>query len=141
MAQAYAAAPRYIGSAREIFDQLARANLPVPLREPVHGALTVLLEDDDETVAPNLASFSAFISFFDRNREIAAPSIGVNRAGLFVAVWQDPTFRLSLEFQPSGNVLWASTDRQISGTASVRNGSATLERAPLPPRRREAAFA
>jgi hypothetical protein len=141
VAQAHTSGSRYVGSAPEIFDRLERANLPAPIREPVRGALSILLEDDGETVAPNLASFSGFLSLFDRYRDVVAPSVGVNRAGLFVAVWQEPTFRLSFEFQQSGEVSWASTDRQNNGAASVRNGLAAVELVPHPPRRREVAFA
>jgi hypothetical protein len=138
VAQIFAYASRSIDTAVEFFDRLNRAGLPEPMRAPIQGALTVLLQDDDETMIPSTASFEAFLSFLVQHRDLPAPSIGVNPAGLFVAGWEDPTFRLSLEFLPDGKVLWISTDKQGARAPCVRDGSGNP---PLPPRMRQPAFA
>lgn len=140
MAQAYRTATGYIPSAGSFFERLIGAELPAAVRDPLHGTLTVLLEDDDDVVTPDMASFMAFISYLDQHRDVSAPSVGVNRSGLFVAVWQDRDYRLSLEFQTAGNVSWAYTDKH--GPLSVRDGKATVAAAPSPPTRmRQAAMA
>ena len=82
-----------IRGARDYQDRLAHADLSSEeLRAQIRDTLMLYLEDDGETVAPQLPSFSAFLSFLGRHKEFAAPSIGVNHHGVVVAVWLQPGF-------------------------------------------------
>src|ERR1700737_2022384 len=120
VAQAYVPSGRFISTAPEFFGQLGRAGLPDAMRSPIGGALTVLLEEDDEDkelAPPNLASFSGLLSFLVQHPDLSVPSIGVNPAGLFVSTWQDRAFRFSLEFPPSaGAVWWAHIEKRPEKT-------------------------
>jgi hypothetical protein len=130
MAQGYATADRrYIGAAPTFFERLGRAELPDAVRTPIAGVLDFFLEDDDETVEPSRDSFDGLLNFLQRYRELPLPSIGVNRDGRFVAVWQNQAFRLSYEFLPTGRVFWASTERQ-PGRILVRDGVADVNSLP-----------
>jgi hypothetical protein len=99
--------------------------------------LAVLLEDDGETALPSIASFRALLAFLGRYQQVAAPAIGVNRDMVFTAVWQEPGFRLTLEFPEEGNIHWLMTEFP-GGAPVVRDGWATLDRVPLPPGRQRA---
>ena len=94
-----------IRGARDYQDRLAHADLSSEeLRAQIRDTLVLYLEDDGETVAPQLASFAAFLSFLEKHKDRAAPSIGVNHHGLVVAVWREPSFRLTYEFELNGDI-------------------------------------
>lgn len=129
MAQVDVADRRYIESAPLFFERLDHADLPKAIRAPVGGVLNIFLEDDEETVPPSEGSFSTFLSFLERHHDLPLPSIGVNRDGRFVAVWQNSAFRLSYEFLPNDEVRWASTGRK-AGTIVVDHGVMSLNAVP-----------
>jgi len=111
------------------------AGLPEQLRAQIAATLTILLDDAGETVPPQVSSFSAFVSFLARHRDLAAPTFGVNRDGIVVARWREPGFQLSYEFEPAGTVHWLMTEFP-GGTPSVRDGRDSPDNAPMPPRQR-----
>lgn len=138
VAQAHASSGQWIPGGTTFFDRLAQADLPAPIRAPIGETLSILLENDGDTVPPDLASFTALLAFLGRQHGIAAPAIGVNREGLFVAVWQEPgLFRLSLEFPAEGKIHWMLTEFR-GGSPSVRDGWGTPDEVPLPHRRTRA---
>lgn len=135
MAQAQMSSGQWIPGGTTFFDRLAQADLPAAIRAPIRDTLSILLEDDGETVPPDLASFTALLAFLGRQHGIAAPAIGVNRERRFVAVWQEPgLFRLSLEFPVEGKIHWLLTEFR-GGNPSVRDGWGTPDEVPLPHRR------
>lgn len=137
MAQAYVPTGGQIKGAAQFFDHLNDARIAEPLRARIRDTLTVLLEDDGETVPPDVSSFSAFVSFLARHGDLVAPTFGVNREGVVVARWRQPGFQLSYEFEPAGRVHWLLTE--VSGGAPyVRDGWDSPDRAPLPPRQQRA---
>jgi len=127
--EAYVSSGRYIPTAPLFFEGLKRAELPEAVRAPIGGVLEIFLEDDEETIAPSQASFTAFLHFLKWHRDLPLPSIGVNRDGMFVAVWQSSAYRLSYEFLSNGNVFWAETKEQ-PGRIVVRDGVADLDAIP-----------
>jgi hypothetical protein len=129
VAQPYALSGQLIREAPEFFGRLNQADLPELLRRQIGDTLAILLEDDGETVAPNIESFSALLRYLAQHREVAAPAIGVNHDRLFIAVWQEPGFRLSYEFEPAGHIHWLLTEN-----SSVQDGRDNPEKAPRPPR-------
>jgi hypothetical protein len=133
VAQAYVPSGRYIGEAGEFFSRLDEARLPEALRSPIRGSLTVLLEDDGETAAPDMASFDAFLSFFRQHQDLPGPSIGVNPSGKFVAAWQDPKLRFTLEFLAAGYVRWVRVE-DVGGKKHVGGGLTFADMLSLPER-------
>jgi hypothetical protein len=139
---AYEPSGRYIPTAGRFFEELNRSELPEAIRAPIGNVLKIFLEEDEETVAPNPASFRVFLNFLRSHRDLPMPSIGVNRNGAFVTVWQSPSYRLSYEFLPNDTVQWASTERR-QGMIAVREGTsrsdalpadfACLRSTPVPP--------
>jgi hypothetical protein len=124
--EAYVPGDRYIPTAARFFEELDRSELPEAIRAPIGNVLKIFLEDDEDTVPPDPASFSVFLRFLRQRSDFPLPSIGVNRDGRVVAVWQNPAFRVSYEFLPAGSVKWASTERQ-GETIVVRDGLEDLD--------------
>jgi hypothetical protein len=122
-------AQRFVKGGGDLVERLARAELPSAVQSHLMNTLTVLLEDDEETVPPDSASFMGFLNFFTRHRDFPLPSIGVNQNGRFVVVWQNPACRLSYEFLPNGDVFWASTQRR-HGRIFVEDGVAHADAIP-----------
>jgi hypothetical protein len=130
-----------IRGARDYQDRLAHADLSSEeLRAQIRDTLTMYLEDDGETVAPQLASFTAFLSFLENHKDRAAPSIGVNRDGVVVAVWREPGFRLTYEFETNGDIHSFLTEGS-DGVHRARDlGRSSAQKVPrLPPKQRAAA--
>lgn len=130
-----------IRGARDYRDRLAHADLSSEeLRAQIRDTLTMYLEDDGETVAPQLASFTAFLSFLETHKDRAAPSIGVNHDGVVVAVWREPGFRLTYEFEANGDI--HSLVTEFSGgvpRVQDRGRNSPQSVLPLPPKQRAAA--
>jgi len=122
-----------VKGAAEFFDRLDDAKLPETLRSSIHGSLTVLLEDDGETVTPDAASFTTLLRFLGEHRDIPAPAIGVNPTGKFVAAWQDRVLRFTLEFLSAGYVRWVRVE-DVAGKKHVGGGLTFADRVSLPPR-------
>jgi hypothetical protein len=132
-------AQTFIQGAGEFFDRLDRVYLPEEIRTRVKDTLTVYLEDDGETIAPKLGSFSTFLSFLANHIDHTTPTIGVNHDGLVVAIWQEPQqFRLSLEFPPAGKIHCLLTEFSGGAPVVVRDEWASPDAVPLPPKRSRA---
>jgi hypothetical protein len=102
----------YIPTAPRFFEELNHSELPEATRGPLENVLKIFLEDDEDTVPPDLASFSLFLRFLRQHPDFPLPSVGVNPDGRVVAVWQNSAFRASCEFSPAGSVRFASTQWQ-----------------------------
>jgi hypothetical protein len=133
VAQPYVPSGRYIATAPEFFDRLDDAKLPETLRSPIHSSLTVLLEDDEETVTPDTASFTTLLRFLAQHRDLPAPAIGVNPTGKFVAGWQDRALRFTLEFLSADYVRWVRVE-DVAGKKRVDGGLTFADQVSLPPR-------
>lgn len=135
MAHAYVPSGDMIRGSAEFFSRLVDAKLPETLRSPVYGSLTVLLENDGETVTPDLASFDAFLRFLRAHQDLPGPAVGVNANGKFVAAWQDQTLRYTLEFLSAGYVRWVRVEgrgsrKQVDGGLVFADALMLPERLP-----------
>jgi len=133
VAQAHVPSGHVIPGAAEFFSRLDDAKLPDALRSPIRGSLTVLLEEDGETVAPDMASFDEFLRFLRDHRDLSGPSVAVNPSGKFVAAWQDPQLRFTLEFLSAGYVRWVRVEDR-AGKKHVDGGLTFADQISLPPR-------
>jgi hypothetical protein len=134
VAQPYVPSGQYIPGAGEFFDRLSQVDLPAPIRTPIWDSLTVLLEDDGETRAPNTTSFRALLRFLDQHRDLPPPSIGITPAGYFSAGWQDSTLRFTLEFMTAGYVRWVRVEDAGGGKKRVSSDLSFIEQITLPER-------
>ena len=111
-------AGRLVPGAAEFFDRLEHSSLPLAVREPIKGGLSILLEDDgDKSLVPELDSFDAFLRFLVEHRDLPVPAIAVSPSRKIVAGWQDAALRFTLEFLSAGYVRWLRVERgdQVDG--------------------------